>query len=49
MAGVGELSARHLAGKVGVPCPLQLAQHRNIRFTWFWPDHFAPTMVWSLR
>ena len=31
------------AGEVGVPRLLQLAQRRNIPFTWFWPGHSIET------
>ena len=38
-----DISRGLFAGEVGVPRLLQLAQRRNIPFTWFWPGHSIET------
>src|SRR5690625_6728607 len=38
-----DISRGMFAGEVGVPRLLQLAQRRNIPFTWFWPGHSIET------
>lgn len=38
-----DISRGLFAGEVGVPRLLQLAQRRNIPFTWFWPGHSVET------
>lgn len=38
-----DISRGMFAGEVGVPRLLQLAQRRNISFTWFWPGHSIET------
>lgn len=38
-----DISRGMFAGEVGVPRLLQLAQRRNLPFTWFWPGHSIET------
>lgn len=38
-----DISRGLFAGEVGVPRLLQLAQRRNLPFTWFWPGHSIET------